>query len=243
MRHNAIEQWARGPGPLHGMDARVKLLVTVAFLIAVSTTPSHGWVAYIGFGTIVMIALVRSELPMRRLLLRAALTLPFALCFAMISYLSNDDAGSALALIARSQLCVLATLLMVATTPLPLILAALESFWIPARMLEIAQFLYRYLFVIADQGQRMRWAAASRDAGRLTRSNRQSLLDRAGGALAVLFACAYNRAEGIHRATLSRGGGRSGFPVLTKPTLGRRDLFIAIGSLLLFIGVRIASVS
>ena len=110
-------------------------------------------------------------------------------------------------------------------------------------MLEIAQFLYRYLFVIADQGQRMRWAAASRDAGRLSRSNRQSLLDRAGGALAVLFACAYNRAEGIHRATLSRGGGHSGFLVLTKPTLGKRDLFIAVGSLLLFLGVRIASVS
>ena len=243
MRHNAIEQWARGPGPLHGIDARVKLLVTVAFLIAVSTTPSHGWVAYIGFGTIVMIALARSELPIRRLLLRAALTLPFALCFASISYLSNGDVSIALALIARSQLCVLATLLMVATTPLPLILAALESYGIPSRMLEIAQFLYRYLFVIADQGQRMRWAAASRDAGRLRRSNRQSLLDRAGGALAVLFACAYNRAEGIHRAALSRGGGRSGFPVLTKPTLGKRDLWVGLGSLLLFLGVRIAAVS
>ncbi len=242
MRHTAIEQWARGPGPIHAMDARVKLVVVATFLIAVSTTPSANWLAFAAFATMVFVALVVSGLPIRRLLLRSALLLPFAAVFAILSYLQASDIGASSALVVRSQLCILATILLVATTPLPLLLAALESFWVPTSLLEIAQFLYRYLFVIVDQGQRMRWAAMSRDAGRLVAANRRSILDRAAGALATLFACSYKRAEGIHRATIARGS-RGGFPVLSKPGLKSSDLFIAAGSVLFLLGVRIATVN
>ncbi len=242
MRHTAIEQWARGPGPIHAVDARVKLVVVTAFLIAVSTTPSGNWLAFAAFATLVIVALAVSGLPIRRLLLRSTLLLPFAAVFAILSYLYASDMGASFALVVRSQLCILATILLVSTTPLPLLLSALESFLVPASLLEIAQFLYRYLFVIVDQGQRMRWAASSRDAGRILASNRRSLLDRAAGALATLFACSYKRAEGIHRATLARGS-RGGFPVLTKPGLKKGDLLIAAGSVLFLFGVRIATLN
>ena len=242
MRHTAIEQWARGLGPLHSMDARVKLVVVAAFLIAVSTTPSGNWLAFAAFATMVVVALAISNLPIRRLLLRSALLMPFAGVFAILSYLHAGDIGASCALVVRSQLCILATILLVATTPLPLLLSALESFLVPTSLLEIAQFLYRYLFVIVDQGQRMRLAAASRDSGRIATANRRSLLDRAAGALATLFACSYKRAEGIHRATLARGS-RGGFPVLTKPKLKNADLLIAAGALLFLLGVRIATLN
>jgi cobalt/nickel transport system permease protein len=63
-------------------------------------------------------------------------------------------------------------------------------------LVAVVQFLYRYLFVLSETARHMRLAAASRGGWRWS---------AAGGAAAVLFASAYQRAEGIHRAMLSRG--------------------------------------
>jgi cobalt/nickel transport system permease protein len=60
----------------------------------------------------------------------------------------------------------------------------------------VAQFLYRYLFVITEQAHRMRLAGLCR-GGRGFRAS--------AGALGVLFARSYERAECIHRAMVSRG--------------------------------------
>jgi len=65
----------------------------------------------------------------------------------------------------------------------------------------LAQFLYRYLFVISEQAQHMRVAAACREGGP---GRRRSRFRASAGALAVLFARSYYRAEGIHQAMLAR---------------------------------------
>ncbi len=233
-----MDRWARGAGPLHQLNPKVKVIILLAYLIGVSTTPSSQLGTLAAFAGIVFIALVVSGLPLFGLMLRAAVTLPFSVSFALLSYVENGDGRIAASVLLRGQLCVLGTLLLVATTPLPSLLRALESFGIPSAMLEIAQFIHRYLFVIADQGQRMRWAAASRDAGKII--TKQSLLQRLGGALGVLFACSYNRAEGIHRATLARGP-KGGFPVLHAPPIRKLDAFTATCSVLTILGVRLAA--
>ena len=233
-----MDRWARGAGPLHRLNPKAKVMILLTYLIAVSTTPSGELVTLAAFAGIVFIALVRSGLPLPGLMLRAAITLPFSISFALLSYLANGEGRAAAGVLLRGQLCVLGTLLVVATTPLPILLRALESFGIPTAMLEIAQFIHRYLFVIADQGQRMRWASASRDAGKLR--SKQSLLQRTGGAVGVLFACSYARAEGIHRATVARGP-KGGFPVLNSPPLRKPDIFAAACYVLAILGVRLAA--
>lgn len=240
MRHVVLESWARLDGLLHRLDPRAKVICLVLFLVAVSTTPSASLPTFAVFLGIAFTGLVVSRLPLGRLLLQSTVALPLSLSFAAISYWTTKDAAASLGLIARSQLCVWATLLLVATTPLPLLLAALEAMWVPAGLLEIAQFLYRYLFVIVDQGVRMRWAAVARDGGRLRRNSRQSMLHRASGALAVLFACSYERAAGIHRSTLARCT-RGGFPTLHRPLLQTRDYLFVACSAILFLGVRLAA--
>ncbi len=233
-----MDRWARGAGPLHRLNPKAKIIILLSYLIAVSTTPSNELLTLAAFAGIVFIALVLSGLPFAGLMLRAAITLPFSISFALLTYFAGGEGRVAAGVLLRGQLCVLGTLLVVATTPLSLLLRALESFGIPAAMLEIAQFIHRYLFVIADQGQRMRWAAASRDTGKM-RSN-QSLLQRTGGAVGVLFACSYARAEGIHRATLARGP-KGGFPVLNAPPMRKLDAFASACSVLAILGVRLAA--
>ena len=65
------------------------------------------------------------------------------------------------------------------------------------------QFLHRYLFVVSEQAQHMRLAAESRGSAGGSRFRRWRVR-AATGALAVLFARSYNRAEGTYRAMLSR---------------------------------------
>ena len=67
----------------------------------------------------------------------------------------------------------------------------------------VAQFLYRYLFVISEQAQHMRQAARCR--GGLLGGPRGSRFRAAAGAVTVLFGRSYQRAEGIHQAMLARG--------------------------------------
>jgi len=141
-----------------------------------------------------------ARLPLGGLAGRAALVLPFSATFALIT-LWSGDALRALALAEKSFLSGMAALLLVSSTPLTAWTAALESWRAPRMLILVIQFVYRYLFVIAEQAQRMRWAALCR------RGTQKGYFDfsAAAGLLGVLFARSWQRADGIYHAMLSRG--------------------------------------
>jgi cobalt/nickel transport system permease protein len=84
-------------------------------------------------------------------------------------------------------------------------LRGLEAAGAPRFLLLVAQFLYRYLFVISEEAQHMRTAAAARGAFARGLAARPERFRAAAGALAVLFARSYQRAEEIHHAMIARG--------------------------------------
>jgi len=164
-------------------------------------------------------------LPLGTLLLRAMVVLPFSLTFGLISWIAGDSLR-AVALIEKSYLSSVAVLLVVGTTPLPRLLSGLESLGTPRLLVLVAQFLYRYLFVISEQAQHMRLAASSRQG--IPGLHRRSRFRAAVGALAVLFARSYYRAEGIDQAMLARGFSGK-FPLLTPLRLKFADgLFLLV---------------
>ena len=142
-----------------------------------------------------------ARLPLKAILLRAAVVLPFSATFACVSLLSGTT-ERAIGIPVKSFLSALGVLLVVATTPLPQILKALESLGAPRIALLVIQFLYRYLFVIFEQAQHMRLAAKCRGG---FGGGHRSKFKATAGALAVLFGRSYERAEGIHQAMLARG--------------------------------------
>src|SRR5262249_52659214 len=105
-------------------------------------------------------------------------------------------------LVEKSYLSAAAVLLIVGVTSLPVLLNGLERLGAPRMLALVAQFLYRYLFVISEQAQPMLVAAKSRQGD--PRVHRKGRFLAASGAVAVLFARSYYRAEGIHRAMLAR---------------------------------------
>ena len=202
MHHVVLERWSRGASLLHARDPRVKIVATLAFLIAVATTPSVGPAIAVGYALVVLAGALLARLPLTGLLLRAAVVLPFTGTFALVSLLAGDS-ERALALLLKSYLSAMAVLLLVGTTPMPRLLHGLEKLGTPRMLVLVVQFLYRYLFLISEQGQHMRLAAQCR--GGASQQRRRSVFRAAVGALAVLFGKSYERAEGVHRAMLARG--------------------------------------
>jgi cobalt/nickel transport system permease protein len=205
LHHLEVEGWSQGASPLHRRDARCKLAALTAFLIAVSTTPIYAGgmrvsFTYLGYAALLLSAAAASHVPVAGLLRRAALVLPFSATFALLTWWSGDP-GRALAIAEKSFLSGFGALLLISTTPLAQLLAALERLRVPRMLILVTQFIYRYLFVISEQAQHMRLAALSRHSSGAPVARR---FQAAAGALSVLFARSWERADGIYRAMLAR---------------------------------------
>lgn len=201
MHHVLVDHWSQGTSPLHARDPRAKVLVLLAFLIALATTPANAYATLVIDAALLTSGILISGLPLLSLLLRSLTILPFSLTFGVISWLAGDPQRG-LGLVEKSYLSTVGVLLLIGTTPLPKLLSGLEALGTPRLLVLLAQFLYRYLFVISEQAQHVRVAAACRQG--VTRKQRRSGFRAAAGALSVLFARSYYRAEGIHQAMMAR---------------------------------------
>ena len=201
MHHVHVDHWSRGASPLHARDPRAKILALLVFLIVLASTPAKATLTLGIDAALLVSGILIAGLPLGRLPLRAMVVLPFSLTFGLISWLAGDRLR-AIALVEKSYLSAAAVLLVVGTTSLPALLSGMERLGAPRILVLVAQFIYRYLFVISEQAQHMRLAAASRHGD--PRFHRKGRFRAAAGALAVLFARSYYRAEGIHRAMLAR---------------------------------------
>jgi cobalt/nickel transport system permease protein len=234
VHHVLLDRWSQGLSPLHARDPRAKIVVLAVFLIVLATTPVEDFLGISIQAALLLAGILIAGLPFFGVLARATVVLPFSLTFGVMSWLAGEP-WRAIALVEKSYLSTLAVLLVVGTTPLPRLLAGMEALGVPRTLVLVAQFLYRYLFVISEQAQHMRVAAACRQG---SGQNRRPRFRAAAGALAVLFARSYQRAEGIHRAMLARAfSGR--FSPLHTARFGLVDGLFLAGLSLLLVLVRI----
>jgi len=199
LRHARIERWSRGDSAIHRCHAAARILATLAFLICIATLQSNTAIAGGLYLALLVAAAMAARLPVPAMLRSAAAVLPFALCFAVASALAGDP-ERAVRLVIRAYLSSFTALLLIATTPMPDLIAGLEWLRVPRFLLQVMQFLYRYLIVLREEANAMRQAGSARGGALRTLRFRQ-----AAAAAGVLFARSYARAESIHRAMLSRG--------------------------------------
>ena len=235
MHHILLDRWSQSDSPLHRIEARAKILTLLVFLVVLATTPANAALILITDAALLLAAALLARLPLLAILLRSLVVLPFSVTFALMSWLAGEPMR-ALGLLEKSYLAAFAALLVAATTPMSSLLGGLAKLGAPRLLVFVAQFLYRYLFVISEQAQHMRLAAACRQGNESAR--RTFGFRGATGALAVLFARSYGRAEGIYRAMLARGfSGR--FSILHHTRFGVRDAAFLTGVALFLILARL----
>ena len=202
--------------PVHRLPPGPKLLAHLTFVLVVVATPA-GWVgAFAGYVALLVAVAAVARLRPGAVLRRMTVEIPFvvfALLLPVVSAgprrdvlgLSLSDAGlvSGWNLLVKGTIGVLASVLLAATTDPRSLLLGLRALRVPARLVDIASFMIRYLGVVSGEMRRMRIARESRafDARHLGHA---AVVARGTGAL---FVRTYERGERVHLAMLSRGGG------------------------------------
>ena len=255
MAQQLLDRYIAGGSAVHRLDARVKLVLAVAYIFCASSLPVGSWLALAALTAILWAAIVTSGVGLLTILRRALLALPFLAVAVTIIFsvpgrpvfrlplgfvtLVATDAGLLrfTTIVWKSWLSVQAALLLTATTHFLDVLRALRALHLPQIMVAILSFMYRYLFVLVDEAQRLMRARECRSAA-LDGKGGSSVLWRAqvtGRLVGTLFLRAFERSERIYVAMLSRGY-TGELRSLHTPVLGRRDLLIGFtGGLVLLV--------
>jgi len=203
LRHLVVDRWSRSSSPLHRVDPRAKITSLLVLLITLAT--AHRNLGILGSGLFLLLTggFLLAGVPLWSALARGAVVLPFSVVFGAVSWMAGEPV-TGLAIVAKSYLSALGVLLVISTTPLPVLLGGVEAVGAPRFLLQVGQFLHRYLFVIVEEAQNMRQAAAAR-GGSLRRAGSIHGFRAPAAMIGVLFARSYARAEAIHRSMLARG--------------------------------------
>jgi cobalt/nickel transport system permease protein len=216
MQPPLFELYARRDSVLHRRDARLKLVVAVALVIGLVAIPP-GWTidadgvavkpAWVGVAALALLTVVLyglSRLPWGFLVRRVLGLAPFAaLLTTPVPLARGWHAGwePAALLLCRALTAFALMTVLVCTTPVPALLTAMRRLRVPALPVSVAAFMYRYLFVLAGELERMRRAKLARSF-RADRRGDWKLLPRF---IAVLFVRAFERADRVHSAMCARG--------------------------------------
>lgn len=218
MHHRTIEKLASGTSPVHRLDARVKIILVLAFVVAVSLLPPQPQLVFLAPALLVLVALSRARLPWGFVLGRVIMVLPFVLLVAAFlpftrgqqvlwrapggwPVVFREGTLLALAVFVKGALAVLAVGWLVFTTPFMQLLRALRSLRLPRVIVATLSFLFRYLDLLADQSARVRRARLARSPRLSGRAGWRA----AGGSVGRLLQRALDRAERVYLAMLSRG--------------------------------------
>ena len=226
MHFDAFDRYHEKESFIHHLDPRVKVVVTIAFIVSNALLPDGAWMAFVFAWLFLLAANILSRLGIAFTFKRSLVALPFALIAVTVLFsipgkpVANfsiamwdfviTDAGLLrfVSIIIRSWLSVQIALLLVAVTRFPDLIHALEHLRVPAILTTIIAFLYRYLFVLTDEVLRLLRARESRSAASTGKRSGGGVLWRAhvaGNMAGQLFLRSYERSDRIYNAMLSRG--------------------------------------
>ncbi len=233
-----------GDSFLHRLDARAKLVMALGFIFGAIATPVARWDIFGALAGLIIVAVVLSGLSPRLVIGRSLLALPFSLAAVPILFRhagaevfsvpvfgwTATDTGVELfsSILLRSWLSVLAATILTATTEPDMLLRGLRFFGVPKLLVGTISFMWRYIFVIAEEAQRLMQARQARSA-RTGRGSGGSLAWRgkvAGNMVGSLFLRSLNRSERVYVAMLSRGYNGE-MRSLDRFTLHQRDVIAA----------------
>lgn len=232
MHLHFLDPYRPGRSPVHAADARLKFVLTLAFILTASLTPFAAWPVYLLLLALILSVEILSGLGVGYVLKRALLALPFVLAALPLIFtvegralatlplggwvltVSAEGLARFVSVALKSWLSVQAAIVLAACTPFPDLLMAMRAVGIPRLLVAMFGLTWRYLFVLADEALRLMRARAARSgegaAADPERSRRVggSVAWRArvaGGMAGSLFLRAFERSDRIYVAMLSRG--------------------------------------
>lgn len=227
MYTNTFDRYISRASLIHQIDPRLKVVMAVAFILGTVLLPDGAWVGFALSWLFLFSLIWLARLPYSLVFKRSLVIIPFLL--AAVTVLLNvpgtavlswqfgplslivTDAGLVrfMSIVVRGWLAVQVAILLTAVTSFPDLMHALNHLHVPAVLVSIISFMYRYLFVLADEAARLIRARQARSA-RLpgTGTHGGSLVWRAkvtGHMVGQLFSRSLERSDRVYNAMLARG--------------------------------------
>jgi cobalt/nickel transport system permease protein len=196
-----------GNGPLHALDARVKLIGAVVFVAFVVATPVGAW-RFLGAEGLVLAFLIGlSGVPLLELWRRWVVFFVLVGFVALMVAPAHPARASyglgvvAATILIKNSMALFAILVLASVTPFPRLLGAMRRLGIPPVLVATLQFMDRYRHVLTNELARMATARRARTFDR-RRALPWTMLSAVVG---ILFLKSFERAERVHGAMIARG--------------------------------------
>ena len=226
MHTDLFDRYLARQSAIHLLDPRTKVVTATLFILSNVLLPDGAWLAFLLSFVALLLGNWLAGLGFGYTLKRSFVALPFVLAaitsiFALPGQaigaldlgpwrLVATDAGLVrfASIVIRSWLSVQIAILLTATTQFPDLAHALRHLHVPAILVAIISFMYRYLFVLTDEALRLMRAREARSAHLTETRHKPPLTWRAkmtGNMVGQLFLRSYERSERVYAAMLARG--------------------------------------
>jgi cobalt/nickel transport system permease protein len=201
MRHDFLDRYSRLDSPIHRVSAAVKLVAAFILVVAVVLLPASRPVFLVAIAAVLVAIAALSRVPGRFLVVRVLLLEPFVLGVALLALFQPGGWRMFLFLVGKCTVCLMVMVLLSNTTPFAELLRVLKRWRMPALLVTTLSLMYRYVFVLVDEAQRMGRARTSRTFT----PGRSRAWRTISTVVSQLFVRSSERAERIYVAMCARG--------------------------------------
>lgn len=240
----SFDFYQAGKSPIHSLDSRVKLLGAIGLIISNVLLPDGAWLGYLlSLSSLILISKI-ARIRYSFVLKRSIIALPFVLVAVTILFtipgeplmtfnifswkLTISDAGFLrfISILIRAWLSVQAAIILTATSRFQDLAHGLRHLNVPLVLIAIISFMYRYLFVLSEEAERLLHGRAARSAT-LPGAKKPPIrwqAKNAGNMVGQLFLRSYERSDRVYNAMVARGF-KGEFLTITPHTMESRDWY------------------
>ena len=201
MRHEFLDRYSRIDSPIHRLPAMAKLWTSFCIIVVIISIPLRFPLLLACMGALLFVVLFLSRIPLLFIVKRLLFLETFTIGIALLTLLRPNGAVEFFSIFTRSTLCLITVILLSNSTPYSELLNAMKRLKFPALILTILALMYRYIFVLIDEMERMVRARESRSFT----STRMSKWMVLASLIGQLFIRSTERAERIYAAMSARG--------------------------------------
>ena len=233
---STLDNFSFQSSPIHGLDPRSKLLTTLCYIVFVMSFDKYAVSGLLPFISYPVVLMALGNLPPGYLLKKILLAAPFAFFIGIFNPVMDRtilmhlgpvaiSGGwiSFVSIMLRFVLTVSSALILIGTTGFNEVCMALERLGAPKGFVVQLLFLYRYIFVLADEGSRMVRARSLRAFGGRGMGFRVYV-----HMIGQLLLRTLDRAQRIHLAMVCRGFDGE-IRLVRQIEIRRRDIFFFLG--------------
>ena len=204
MNHAFLDKYSNLKSLIHKLDPRTKIITFLLFIVFVITSSPTDYIQFLSYSAIILTVVFLSKVPLGYVFKRVLVIIPFVLLVAIFLPFANKGQEGWIIfgnVMIKSILAVLATIMLSSTTKFHKLLKGLELLKFPKILIMILSFMYRYVFILVDEAQRMERARDSRYFGGEYLRQIKIICNIIG----LLFIRAYERGERVYQSMSARG--------------------------------------